>query len=372
MNPRKPSRNLLRRPRRGFTLIELLTVVLVISILASTLLFALYGSVQEAKQERAKVQVQRISELVMSRWDSYRTRAVRMSMPAGLNAYPVSAAQARLWALRDLMRLELPDRKTDVLDDPMLYTISYAGGSASGTIQIARPSASRTFLRKANAVGAAWTDEYQDSECLYMILGSIRENGTNGLAFLQEGETGDKDGDGMSEVWDPWGNPIAFLRWPCGMAEHPGADMTSGTGDDIPTYSNLQLIMFDASTGNLSDDVYDPFDPLRVDRRASVAMPNLPSPPPSPAPQYHFNFALYPLVASAGADGDLDFVRFDFDPANPTTLVTFHYFRNTSNPNGPANDPWSILPTCGRRLGEPFVGTAGYADNITNHLVEIR
>jgi hypothetical protein len=61
-----------------------------------------------------------------------------------------------------------------------------------------------------------------------MIIASIRDLGTNGLDFLREDEIGDLDGDGMPEILDAWGRPIAFLRWPAGFVAHPGNDFHLG------------------------------------------------------------------------------------------------------------------------------------------------
>jgi hypothetical protein len=82
-----------------------------------------------------------------------------------------------------------------------------------------------------------------------------------------------------------------------------------------------------------------------------------------------FNFAMYPLVCSAGRDQQMHIVRYDFDPATPEVIEPFDYYRNLAvNPHGGwKNDPYSILPVSGRRLGEPFLESFGYVDNIHNH-----
>lgn len=382
MNPRRP-----RTIRRSFTLAELLVVIMVISILASSLLFAMFGAIQQAKESRTKSQITKLHELLMTRWDSYRTRSIRL---LGMTAEPRrdarAVATARLLAIRDLMRMELPDRKADVLDGTLAsgfgFTVNYNRGgtlTATPTLTVSRPACSREYLRRvANLVSpanltlgaAAWTETYQDSECLYMIVASIQDIAGSGLDFLHEGEIGDLDEDGMPEILDSWGKPIAFIRWAPGFLEHPGPDFTFGTADDIPSYSNLQILDAEGSP--------DPFDPLRVDKR--------PPPPPLAAPwpaemdptgtgtaEYQFNFALFPLVVSSGPDELLDIVRFDYDPSNPSTQVAFNFYRSGTNPYPPPgwttliNDPYSVLATCQKRLGEPFLESGGYKDNITNH-----
>lgn len=382
--------------RRSFTLTELLVVIMVISILASSLLFAMYNAVQQAKESRTKAQIAKLHELLATRWDAYRTRPIRylidtVSTPVPavqqaartyLSKNPAALATVRLNLLRDLMRMELPDRKQDVSDGPVSYAVSFNGQTAYVTI--ARPAVAREYFRKANAT-ASWSEMYQDSECLYLIIASMRDLSSNGLDFLHEGEIGDLDGDQMPEILDAWKKPIAFIRWPAGFFVHPGKDEEWGgngidddvnstvddfseagwTGsDDIPSYTNLQRILLDANDpSRVAVEVRDPFDPLRVDSRASVPMFSKPS-----VSQYYFNFLMYPLVFSSGPDEALDIVRFDFDPLNPSVQVSFNFYRTGSNPHGGViNDPYSIMPSSKRRLGEPFIDSVGYKDNITNH-----
>lgn len=354
--------------RTAFTLTELLVVIAVISILASTLLFAMWGAVEEAKAARTRAQITKLNDMLMTRWVAYRTRAVRLGLPLAARQDGRAATRARLNAIRDLMRMEMPDRKTDVTDDPVQIPIVYGSPSQSITRSLAIPSLLREYRRRATQNNTRsinlWTEEYEDSECLYMIIGAIRDLDGGGLDFLHEGEIGDLDGDEMPEILDAWGRPIAFLRWPAGFVEHPGADFTWGTADDIPYYTDLQRFTVDG-TDLVVPEYRDPFDPLRIDNRPGVAMPAAGG---AGNAKYFFNYAIYPLVFSAGPDQVYDIVRFDNDTSN--ALVPFHYYRDVANPYGGwANDPYSILPTNGRRLGEPFAsdGTAGYADNIHNH-----
>lgn len=338
-----------RRTRRtSFTLVEMLTVVTIIGILASTILFALFKATQEAKIARTKAQVQRLHQLLLTRWESYRTRPIRFAIPPGTT--PRNAARMRLDALRDLMRMELPDCKTDVTDNPVTIW--------NTTTSLARPALSREYLRRSTAA-TGWTEQFAGAECLYMIIASIRENGTSGLDFLQSGEIGDVDGDGMPEILDAWGNPIVFVRWPAGFVAHPGADYLTGTADDIPAYSTLQVA---DATGSP-----DPFDPLQVDPRntnppTTVSMKSS----VGGSETYKYCFALYPLICSAGPDGLYEIVLFDYAPAAPDTQIPYSYFRGSASPGQPQNDPYGIMPNSSRRLAEPFLNSRGFTDNITN------
>ena len=322
-----------------------------------------------AREARTRAQIAKLHELLMTRWEEYQTRAVRLDLPPNVRRNARVAATIRLNALRDLMRMEMPDRMEDVADPPVNCS---PGGFPA--VELPIPSLLREYRRRATST---WTAEFQDSECLYMIIASIRTPEGNGLDFLHEGEIGDLDGDGMPEILDAWGRPIAFIRWPAGFVAHPGLDFLwdpPDDGDNIPSYSDLQTIVKDetriptsppapAGARYVAAEVRDPFDPLRLDDRYSEPMPN------GNTAHYFFNFAMYPLVCSAGRDQEMHLVRYDFDPATPEVIEPFDYYRNLAvNPHGGwRNDPYSILPASGRRLGEPFLESFGYVDNIHNH-----
>lgn len=349
--------------RRSFTLVEMLTVVTIIGILAGTVLFALYNATREAKIARTKTQIQRLHQLLMTRWESYRTRPIRIMNLPPVGQLDVTAQRGipavKLTLLRDLMRMELPDCVLDVTDAPVTIPFTYTplGGSATtANLTIPRPSLAQHYRNRAPST---WTSQFEGAECLYLIISSIHDNGTNGLDFLQPGEIGDVDGDGMPEILDAWGKPLVFVRWPAGFVAHPGADYKTGTADDIPSYSNLQVP--DAISSP------DPFDPLRADPRNTNPPKIVPMASGAGAETYKFCFALYPLICSAGPDGAYEIVLFDYDPAAPDTQVAYSYFRGSTSSGQPQDDPYGIMPKSGRRLAEPFLKSTGFADNITNH-----
>jgi hypothetical protein len=86
-------------------------------------------------------------------------------------------------------------------------------------------------------------------------------------------DVGDKDGDGLPEFHDAWGEPISFLRWAPGFVSdlQPDADINTPGVQRDP----------------IGD--HDPFDPRKVD----------------PPPAYNGpprGYRLVPLVYSSGPD----------------------------------------------------------------------
>ncbi|MHB0957647.1 MAG: type II secretion system protein [Pirellulaceae bacterium] len=391
-----PIQRRLQRDQRAFTLIELLVVIAIITLLASTAVFTMFGVREDVRETRARAAVAKINELIMEKWESYQTRAIPIRILPGTN--PRMAAAMRLNAVRELMRMELPDRVTDLyLHDgsgnwvsPMLVGNPVAYFDTTPVALWAPPSAWLSYQRRimANtARGSRWTEQHEHSECLYMILAGIRDGDTTGLEWFEESEIGDTDGDGMPEILDPWGRPIYFLRWAPGYA------------------SDLQ---------DPARREPDPFDPLRVDPRWEN------NDDANPDTKLDDPFALFPLIYSGGRDRQYGVVRKDYedddgDPSTPPVDVEIIYGMTNTDPyavarlreeppptpsrfpvptwpvdfvarfpsspwpsasglwsSRPMNDPYMILPKSGDYVGRRFVTNNVGDDDITNHLLEVR
>lgn len=339
--------------RRSFTLVELMVVISILAILSSAVLFALFEVMENAKQARTESQIAKLHEMLMDKWQSYRTRAIRLNgLPAGFPDSAANLAAGRLLAMRDLMRMELPDRITDLANGPITITIANSSGATVNT-SLASPSLLRNYRKRAGFTGAtppaSWTTAHQGAECLYLIIASMRDGDTSGLDFLKEEEIGDIDGDGMYEILDGWGRPIEFLRWAPGYATLPGPDGAwgdpatdddgNGTDDDFwergwPGTDDESEVQPRVGIG-----VTDPFDPMKRDQRET--------------------YRLVPLLYSSGSDKIYDTTSDD----NPVLVYV-----NTT----PKDDPYVTL-SGGRQLGQPVDvdsdGEFNDIDNITNHLI---
>lgn len=335
-----------RSPRklRAFTLVELLLVITIISTLATTVLFALYGVAEDAKEKRTRTQINKINQLLLDRWESYRTRRIPIRIPPELP--PKDRALVRLYAIRDLMRMELPDRLTDLTFGPTPIPLNgntvrpmaapalwkrYRRRAGFDPTRIPQPTTVPVEFPLASDLIADtnpttnWTTANQGSECLYLILEGIQDGDGTALDFFRDSEIGDTDGDLHPEILDSWGRPIQFLRWAPGYI------------------SELQV-------GNAAV-APDPFDPLRVDPRWLNSNPQ------------DDPFAMFPLVYSAGRDGVGDIA------SDVGSGVLFAY-----SVTQPPNDPYAVLPTNdGIRAGQSIPGENGTyedGDNISNHLLE--
>lgn len=309
------------RARPAFTLTELLVVVVILGMLAALVLGALQAGRQSAREARTKATIAKLHTIIMAQYDSYRTRRVPVNT-AGMT--PQQAAVARLVMLRAIMRLEMPERWTDVVYDPQNPAANNPSLGPPGRPQpnpavlpggVPWPSVAqryyRTYVRYFQEANGDWSrmNENAPAECLYLIVSASPE----ALAQFHENEIGDTDEDGLMEFVDGWGRPIYFLRWAPGFND-------SDVQPNVPPLTAADAAQTD----------HDPFDPRRVDSAA---------------------WRLVPLIYSAGPDGQYD-VAFD-------TTGSAYVWNNDTYTN-----------TYARGFGADT--GLGFYDNIHNHRIEAR
>lgn len=353
--------------RSGFTLMELLVAIIIIAILAGLFLGAMSSATRAANKANTEALIAKLHTELMLRFESYRTRrlptssAVRiLNLPSGASPpfvalAPRCAGATRLHAIRELMRMEMPDRYSDLITSPgpgmnphglpgslVVTPIAYAFDMnnsqwiAQGFMQAS--SGATSYQRQCALNTQKPSATFEDAECLYMLLmGGLMDNDAIATQIGQQ-NIGDADGDGMREFHDAWGNPIHFLRWAPGYV------------------SDLQPSPPDPQNHR------DPFDPLRIQGN---------------------DFNLVPLIWSNGPDGisDIQMPATDsngYAVSSATWTFAFTYVFTTiaGIPNFTATiyDPFSQVGNGDTIVGAPGDtdgdgDTNGWADNITNHLI---
>ena len=330
----RQSKILPRRP--AFTLVELLVVMGVLAMMSSLVLVGLASAAEQARVARTRSQVQKIHELLMTRWEDYRYRRVEpmeTSDTAGFTGTPrvLLRQRYRVDKIRQLMRMEMPCHKEDVMFG--IGNTSVAIGSETGNEPALWRRYRRSVINRAGSF-ANWTVPNDDAESLNMILESIQDGETNGLDFFKPSEIGDTDGDGMPEILDGWGQPIHFIRWAPGF---------------IGVRSNFHR-----------NDSPDPYDPLNV-RGGKTA---------GATAGTFAHFPLYPLVMSEGPDGGLDIVvKFEESASGTEGTITGVVGSH------PPNDPYYIDSDTSLQLGAEYDTNNNsideFLDNISNHQLVI-
>lgn len=323
------------RRRSAFTMVELLVVVLLLSILGGLVANAMFGAMESARVSRTRAQITRLDTLVRELYADYLYRRVPIQIDYSGNASvsppplpPRVAAEIRLDAIREMMRMELPDRITDVKDRPARpgsqpqHRRNYSVGNHQWEVYWGQPPSLWRAYNRAylNSQIGQWSIEHQGAECLYLIIAMATDRNRKALEFFRDSEIGDVDGDGMREILDAWGTPIRFLRWPAGFE----SEIQNRDPNEFP----------------------DPFDPMGI---------------------YPENYALYPLIMSAGPDRqwDINFTSVGDGGAQ------VRYARTT-----PPNDPYYVFTFengSPAQFGMPYQdGDEDHYDNLHNHAFRTR
>lgn len=358
--------------REGFTLVELLMVIMIIGLLTTFVLVAMAGATRTAKENRTTAQIAKIHELLMDKYASYQyrrmppsnlnvARAQRGLFNPGSNPstnQPIKSyeewmtvvgfkvvARDRLTATREMMRLELPCTKAEVVDPnnpaaKIKESLLFEPLNPHPKNRLV-PALSRAYYQRALAATGGslnvWTAGVNESaECLYLILSQLRDGDASALEFFSENEIGDTDGDGMKEVLDGWGQPIAFQRWA------PGFGVSIGM---VGTTSPLQRPLEEAP------EQEDMFDPMRVGLSYQTGYPT------------NYPRTLVPLIISAGPDGKYGINVMD----------------GGLDQVGNSGDGWIAVNSdpyvdqnIYRQLGTPTDDGTRASDNITNHSLSTR
>lgn len=341
------------RNSSAFTLIELLVTMVIVSIIAAAVLGTAGAALDAARRSRTETVINRIHLLLMERWETYETRRIDFNPALEASLRNVAAnnpilggqmrADARLLAIRELMKMELPNRWTDITDGPVILQGSGINGRPSALVQ----SYWTKYLSVESHPKIATN---QAAECLYLIVMLGTGDGEARSQFTDQ-DIGDTDGDGAPEFLDGWGNPIQWIRWPAGFVER--SPMMSGDG--------------------VND--HDPFDLYRRD------IPDAPRPAPSSYPNAMKTpisqivdrnriakstsnpqlvaFRLIPLIYSVGPDAEVE----------PDGEILNKGYRFLDESDSGTLDPYFVAND-GFQAGQPDPNSKAWADNITNHSIE--
>jgi prepilin-type N-terminal cleavage/methylation domain-containing protein len=402
--------------RSAFTLVELMVTMAIIAILGAAMAYAVAGAQQSANIAKTRSLIAKLHSLVMQKYESYRTRRLPISIPPFVldptngpkdsmnNPIPIptparAIALVRCDAIRQLMRMEMPERWTDVIDDPRPITVQLPGsppGSGSprqyydvasatpdgkggyrignvAQVTMQRPSCSQAYLAlytgvygftKSGNDPPAAAAKQQAAKCLYLLI-TMGLDDPDALENFSQQDIVDFDKSGCKEFVDAWGNPIWFLRWAPGMV--------SALQPDAPT-----------ATGQSDQRMRDLTDPTGVygsPQSGTLVMQPATSGQTSGRGRVGGNtFALYPLIFSAGPDGNYDTVAEWFGKSGG-----FFHYASTNPLNNPfasvsdtTNFPCAVPAATGYGggpFGAPFCdpGRAfGNFDNITNQDIGAR
>ena len=312
-------------------MVELLVTIVIIGIMAGMVLGALNAARNTAREAATKATIAKLNAIVMQKYESFMTRRVPIQIPPGTP--PQLAAWMRLDAIRDLMRMEMPERWVDVSKMPAQFparTQTINGVLYStGPYVVPQPALHRLYQAKyqpnpadEGSITVKQNDDLSHAKCLFMV---VSLGNPEAMEQFSQSEIA-TDSDGWQYFVDGWGKPIFFLRWAPGFSNWEGvASPPTPAG-----YSQIQ-------TGNPTTD-HDPFDSRNLEPNA---------------------YRLIPLIFSFGRTGEPNL-----------DMGKDAYYGNASGATA-----WTVMDPY---QGTPLFGTpatsagASASGNITNHLIEQR
>ena len=193
-----------RRSKIGFTLVELLVVLVIIGMLASMVSFAMFRSMQAAREAKTQALIAKLHNVIARHWDTFET-----GQPPSVGAPPTQMTVAQ-W-----MADEMPCTKAE-FENSQIFKLLF---DVDDDNQI---SDSESPISPSDA----------DAQCLYQIVLQIADDDLDRINLFSENETKDlitvdSDGDGTPDTGDGtpdyfidgWGQPIGFIREPKGFRE---------------------------------------------------------------------------------------------------------------------------------------------------------
>jgi prepilin-type N-terminal cleavage/methylation domain-containing protein len=363
----------------GVTLVELLITMVIITIISAAVLGTASAAMENAREKRTQGLVTRIHGLLTERLESYSSRRVdispfiindiedkyRRQQTTGVTGVirGQMMADARLLGLRELIKYEMPDRWSDVFNQPLQRSNPQnTPANNLPTVLGSIPALARVYQRRLASLNPdADIEEIvanEGAECLYLTVMYATGDGEARTMFSDQ-DIGDTDGDGAPEFLDGWGNPIHYIRWPAGFTPSPlmSAD-AEGDHDPFDMYRRDSPLI--ATNTQPVPDVYlagqfrDLVREMRRRNEVAVATNN----------KRLLAFRLVPLVYSAGPDGEGDL------HVAQNAMITDPYGNDYV---GAGESGASISAQLGMPLDsavDPNSNGDNWKDNIHSHLTE--
>ena len=244
-------------------------VIAIIGILSGMALGALAKAREAGKLAATKATVAKLNDLVMKRYETYRTRRIPWNLALVGEGNWAQYALFRTVAIRALMLMEMPQCWDEIKHPPVF---------AIGGQDLMQPSLSVMYLAKYNLITQynpstntyknPPAPDHQQAKCLYLWVMTAMPEAK--ALFRPEEINMSIDGDNWPVFVDGWGHPIGFLRWA------PGAS----------SWSDIQI-------ADLVNH-HDPFDPMLTENGSGsfAAKPPAQGGLSWPNPAYQ----LYPLI----------------------------------------------------------------------------
>jgi len=218
-----------RHLKVGFTLVELLVVLVIIGMLASMVSFAMFRSMQAAREAKTQALIAKLHNVIARQWDTFETGQIPGT----------HGGDRASW-----VRAEMPDCEDDLGSSDLINQLINENVNSS----LKFPACEEEYPEECYTTHA---------QCLYQIVLLLADDDLDRINLFSENETKDLDGNGTPDCFiDGWGQPIGFIREPKGFREWREDDNDPTSKILIPKPSDINDK--DATNSNGGTGIYFP------------------------------------------------------------------------------------------------------------------
>jgi prepilin-type N-terminal cleavage/methylation domain-containing protein len=335
--------------KRAFTVVELLCCMAIVAILATMGLWAMHSASHAVKRDRTVATIAKIDTYISDIYNSYETRRLPcdLTSPAFSSVPPSNAnseiAGRKLDAMRDLMRMEMPDCWNDVVDAPLVFLWSNGNSWIANKPVITLRIQHRYLLAKNSLLvkyGESETNktlaQYASAKLLYMV---VMSHNPEAAEYFRSDEIARPTEDRLPVFIDGWGNPIKWLRWA------PGFDQSTIQPTVIPINNQ-------DSRQKAASEFPDPMNPRKAVRQGTLTAPYT----------TELGWKLIPLIYSAGPDGIYDISVGEYTHHYGGNPYQLFYTANHFSLGSPTDSNNTSVTSSGLANG-----SLDHYDNITSH-----
>ena len=260
-----------RSMKDGFTLVELMLVISIIGILAGVSIGVTRQVYHTARVAKTESTITKIDLVLLERYADFENRRVPSPNFGSNNDVQSQVTQAaRLWFLRDMIRMEMPTNIAEATANPIQFKFKY--GTTNDDITQLWVSADRSPLQRLYVDALSnCNGKYESAKCLYLV---VTYGNPETRELFKDNEIATDD-DGLSYFVDGWGNPIYFLRWAPGLVmseRQPNVLAPKQNADDWKNddweYSDWNNLTPEKERASLNHG--DPLDPTEVGGVSSI------------------------------------------------------------------------------------------------------
>jgi prepilin-type N-terminal cleavage/methylation domain-containing protein len=195
--------------RSGFTLVEIMVVLAIIGVLVTLAAAASFQFIGAQRQSNTELILQTIAGQLHEQWSAVVKKASTEPIPEGVGSMAGGdPSRARVIWIKLRLKQEFP--------------MSFAEAKAPwATASAVNPFVNQAVLPSrykvlASVPAGSVPRPSESSACLLLALQQARGGPSrfNADTLRGMGAIADTDQDGIEEIVDAWGIPLAFCRWP--------------------------------------------------------------------------------------------------------------------------------------------------------------